>query len=108
MNPKEISFYDQVYEVVRKIPEGRVTSYGAIAEFLSRKGAARTVGYAMNHAHSHTDVPAHRVVNRNGLLTGKHHFSPPGLMQQLLENEGIVVINDQIQDFDNLFWKPLI
>ncbi|MFA7448418.1 MAG: MGMT family protein [Weeksellaceae bacterium] len=108
MNPKEISFYDQVYEVVRKIPEGKVTSYGAIAEFLSRKGAARMVGYAMNHAHNHSDVPAHRVVNRNGLLTGKHHFSPPGLMQQLLENEGIVVINDQIQDFDDAFWKPLI
>lgn len=100
------SFYDKVYEIVREIPEGRVTSYGAIAEFLGRKGSARMVGWAMNNAHTHPNVPAHRVVNRNGLLTGKHHFRPQGLMQQLLENEGIVVINDQIQNFKKVFWKP--
>lgn len=107
MATEEISFYDKVYEVARKIPEGRVTSYGAIANFLSRKGAARMVGYAMNNAHNQTEpVPAHRVVNRNGLLTGKHHFRPPGLMQQLLENEGIVVIDDKIQNFKEVFWEP--
>lgn len=106
MAAEEESFYDKVYEVVRRIPEGRVTSYGAIAEFLGRKGSARMVGWAMNNAHSHSNVPAHRVVNRNGLLTGKHHFRPPGLMQQLLENEGIVVIDDQIQNFEKVFWKP--
>ncbi|MBW7871220.1 MAG: MGMT family protein [Flavobacteriia bacterium] len=106
MAAEEESFYDKVYEVVRRIPEGKVTSYGAIAEFLGRKGSARMVGWAMNNAHTHSNVPAHRVVNRNGLLTGKHHFRPPGLMQQLLENEGIVVIDDQIQNFDKVFWKP--
>lgn len=106
MAAEEESFYDKVYEVVRQIPEGRATSYGAIAEFLGRKGSARMVGWAMNNAHSQSNVPAHRVVNRNGLLTGKHHFRPPGLMQQLLENEGITVIDDQIQNFDEVFWKP--
>ncbi|MGB3452486.1 MAG: MGMT family protein [Moheibacter sp.] len=106
MAAEEESFYDKVYEVVRRIPEGKVTSYGAIAEFLGRKGSARMVGWAMNNAHTHSNVPAHRVVNRNGLLTGKHHFRPPGLMQQLLENEGITVIDDQIQNFDKVFWKP--
>lgn len=108
MAEEEISFYDKVYAVVRNIPYGRVTSFGAIAECLGRKNGARMVGYAMNHAHSQPNVPAHRVVNRNGLLTGKHHFSPPGLMQQLLENEGIVVLDDQIQNFKNVFWYPLI
>ena len=102
----EPSFYEKVYEVARKIPMGKVTSYGAIAEFLGRKGSARMVGYAMNNAHSMPDVPAHRVVNRNGLLTGKHHFSPSDLMQQLLENEGIEVENDKIQNFKDVFWKP--
>jgi len=106
MAAEEESFYDKVYEVVRRIPEGRATSYGAIAEFLGRKGSARMVGWAMNNAHTQSNVPAHRVVNRNGLLTGKHHFRPPGLMQQLLENEGITVIDDQIQNFDKVFWKP--
>lgn len=106
MAAEEESFYDKVYVVVRRIPEGKVTSYGAIAEFLGRKGSARMVGWAMNNAHSQSNVPAHRVVNRNGLLTGKHHFRPPGLMQQLLENEGIVVIDDQIQNFDKVFWRP--
>lgn len=103
---EEESFYDKIYEVVRRIPEGKVTSYGAIAEFLGRRGSARLVGWAMNNAHNQPNVPAHRVVNRNGLLTGKHHFRPPELMQQLLENEGITVLDDQIQDFDKVFWKP--
>lgn len=104
---EEESFYDKVYEVTRRIPEGRVTSYGAIAQFLGRRGSARMVGWAMNNAHNQPgNIPAHRVVNRNGLLTGKHHFRPPGLMQQLLENEGIVVINDKIQNFKEVFWEP--
>lgn len=103
---EEISFYDKVYEVTKSIPYGRVTSYGAIAEFLGRKGSARMVGYALNLSHLHEGVPAHRVVNRNGLLTGKHHFNPPGLMQQLLESEGIIVENDKVRDFKKLFWKP--
>lgn len=106
MAAEEESFYDKVYEVVCRIPEGKVTSYGAIAEFLGRKGSARMVGWAMNNAHTQSNVPAHRVVNRNGLLSGKHHFRPPGLMEQLLENEGITVIDDQIQNFEKVFWKP--
>jgi methylated-DNA-protein-cysteine methyltransferase-like protein len=106
MTDKNYSFYEKVYEVVRLIPTGKVTSYGAIATFLGRKGSARLIGYAMNNAHGKEDVPAHRVVNRNGLLTGKHHFSPPSLMQQLLENEGIEIKNDQILDFKNVFWDP--
>ena len=107
MSSNPTSFYDLVYEVVRQIPEGKVTSYGAIATYLGRKGSARLVGYAMNNAHGLEDVPAHRVVNRNGLLTGKHHFSPPSLMQQLLENEGIEVEDDQIQNFKEIFWDPI-
>lgn len=106
MDTKTDSFYTKVYEVVQKIPLGRVSSYGAIAQYLGRKGSARLVGYAMNHAHSMEKVPAHRVVNRKGLLTGKHHFSPPDLMQQLLENEGIEIENDQIQNFKDVFWNP--
>lgn len=100
-------FYKRVYEVVRKIPKGRVTSYGDIAEYIGTKGSARTVGYAMNNAHTvFPAVPAHRVVNRNGLLTGKHHFGSPTMMQQLLENEGVKIINDQVQDFEKLRWTP--
>ena len=100
-------FYKRVYDVVRKIPKGRATSYGDIAEYLGTKGSARTVGYAMNNAHSVSPpIPAHRVVNRNGLLTGKHHFGSPTMMQQLLENEGIKIINDQVQDFENIRWNP--
>lgn len=106
MSSKEESFFEKVYEVVRRIPEGRATSYGAIAEFIGLKISARMVGWAMNAAHSQKDVPAHRVVNRNGLLTGRHHFSPPELMQQLLENEGIKVEDDQIVNFKEIFWKP--
>ena len=99
-------FFNQVYAVVQKIPPGRVTSYGAIARYLGHPQSARMVGYAMNAAHQKPEVPAHRVVNRNGLLTGKHHFPGSKLMQQLLENEGISVKNDQIIDFKDFFWDP--
>jgi methylated-DNA-protein-cysteine methyltransferase-like protein len=100
-------FYLNVYTIVRKIPKGKVLSYGDIAVMIGTKSSARTVGYAMNNAHHVSPaVPAHRVVNRNGLLTGKHHFGTPTLMQQLLENEGIKIINDQIQDFEKVRWKP--
>jgi methylated-DNA-protein-cysteine methyltransferase-like protein len=103
----EKTFYDMVYEVVRLIPKGRVTSYGAIARCLGSGGSARMVGYAMNNAHGmHPPVPAHRVVNRSGLLTGKFHFTPPELMQQLLENEGLTIIDDKIQDFKTHYWDP--
>lgn len=96
-------FYQKVYALVRKIPKGRVSTYGDIAAFLGTKGSARTVGYAMNHAHSVTPfVPAHRVVNRNGLLTGKHHFGAPNLMQELLESEGVKIVNDQVQNFEKI------
>jgi len=98
-----------VYDVVRLIPNGRVSSYGAIAKCLGAGGSARMVGYAMNNAHSlHPPVPAHRVVNRNGLLTGKFHFNPPELMQQLLENEGITIIDDKVQHFKSLHWDPAV
>ena len=103
------SFFENVYEVVRLIPHGRVTSYGSIAEYLGSRGSARMVGWAMNAAHTQvTDVPAHRVVNRNGLLTGKHHFGSPFIMQQLLESEEIEVIDDQVVRFDEVFWDPMI
>jgi len=99
-------FYEKVYAVVRKIPKGKVVSYGDIAEFIGTRGSARTVGYAMNNAHNVSpSVPAHRVVNRNGLLTGKHHFEFPSLMQELLESEGVEVIDDQIQHFEKVRWK---
>jgi len=105
----EQSFYDQVYEIVRLIPKGRVTSYGAIAKSLGAGGSSRLVGYAMNNAHDIIPrIPAHRVVNRNGLLTGKFHFATPDLMQQLLENEGLVIKEDKIQDFKIHFWDPAI
>ena len=101
------SFFKDVYEVVRLIPVGRVTSYGAIAEYLGLKRGARMVGWAMNGAHADESVPAHRVVNRNGLLTGKHCFGSPDAMQQLLEKEGVVVKEDQVQDFATVFWSPI-
>jgi methylated-DNA-protein-cysteine methyltransferase related protein len=101
----DLDFYEKVYEVVRQVPYGRVTSYGAIANFLGAPRSARMVGYAMNLSHD-KDVPAHRVVNRNGLLTGKFHFAGIHLMQQLLESEGVRVVNDAVQDFDRLFWDP--
>ncbi len=100
-------FFDQVYQVVRLIPKGRVTSYGAIAVYLGAKSSSRVVGYAMNAAHTQKEyVPAHRVLNRNGQLTGKHHFETPFLMQELLEKEKIKVINDTVQNFDKYFWDP--
>ena len=98
--------YETIYAIVRAIPAGRVTSYGAIARALGLTSGARVVGYAMNAAHTHPDVPAHRVVNRNGLLTGKHHFGAPDRMQSLLEAEGIEVKEDAVQNFDHLFWDP--
>ena len=100
-------FFTKVHEVAKLIPYGRVTSYGAIARYLGAAGSARMVGWAMNASHKDPDVPAHRVVNRKGLLTGKHHFDGTNLMQQLLENEGVEIINNQIQDFEKLFWDPI-
>jgi len=104
---REYSFFENVYEVVRKIPKGRVTSYGAIANYLGTKLSARMVGWAMNLAHSaKPKVPAHRVVNRNGMLSGKAHFGTPTLMEELLAKEKIKVEEDVIIDFKNLFWDP--
>ena len=101
-------FFERVYEVVRQIPEGRVTTYGAIARFTGSPQSSRMVGWAMNASHTATtNIPAHRVVNRNGLLTGRHHFGSPGLMQQLLESEGIKVRNHQVVDFEKVFWEPM-
>ncbi|MFW6019076.1 MAG: MGMT family protein [Bacteroidales bacterium] len=101
------TYFEKVYEVVRQIPYGRVTSYGSIAAYLGLRSGARMVGWAMNNAHNQNEyVPAHRVVNRNGVLTGKHHFNSPGLMHQLLENEGIVIVDDQIQSLNKYFWDP--
>lgn len=105
--PLKESFFDDVFEVVLQIPYGRVTSYGAVAEYLGLRGSARMVGWAMNASHtSNRNVPAHRVVNRNGLLTGKHHFGGPKVMQQLLESEKIKVKNDKVVNFEKLFWNP--
>ena len=101
------SFFHKVYEVVKQIPYGRVTSYGSIANYLGSRGSARMVGWAMNASHSAKEpVPAHRVVNRNGMLTGKHHFGSPDLMQQLLESEGAVIENDKVLNFNEIFWDP--
>jgi methylated-DNA-protein-cysteine methyltransferase-like protein len=99
-------FFKKVYEVTKLIPYGRITSYGAIARYLGSAGSARMVGWAMNASHNDPDVPAHRVVNRNGLLSGKHHFEGTNLMQQLLESEGVEVIDNQVQKFSSLFWDP--
>jgi methylated-DNA-protein-cysteine methyltransferase-like protein len=100
------SFFERVYAIVRQIPYGRVTSYGAIAKALGTARSARMVGWAMNASHDLEDVPAHRVVNRKGLLTGKHHFEGTNLMQQLLENEGIKIKNNQIVDLEKYYWEP--
>ena len=100
------NFFERVYEIVRQIPDGKVTSYGAIAKAIGAARSARMVGWAMNASHNLEDVPAHRVVNRNGMLTGKHHFDGTNLMQQLLENEGIKVVDNQIVDFNTHFWDP--
>jgi len=103
---KNENFFDKVYQVAKLIPYGKVTSYGAIAKYLGAARSARMVGWAMNASHNNNEIPAHRVVNRMGLLTGKQHFDGTNLMQQLLENEGIVVIENQIQNFDQVFWDP--
>lgn len=104
---KKNNFFEKVYEVARQIPFGKVTSYGAIAKYLGAARSARMVGWAMNNSHNQKlEVPAHRVVNRKGLLTGKHHFEGTNLMQQLLENEGIKVVDNQIQNFEEVFWNP--
>ncbi len=105
MKPETLGFFEKVYEVARLVPYGRVTSYGAIAKYLGATKSARIVGYAMNSSGG-KEVPAHRVVNRKGLLTGKHHFEGTNLMQQLLENEGIEVVDNQIQNFESVFWDP--
>jgi methylated-DNA-protein-cysteine methyltransferase related protein len=101
------SFFERVYEVARLIPYGRITSYGAIARFIGSPQSARMVGWALNNCHNLEEfIPAHRVVNRNGMLTGKNHFRTPDLMQQLLENEGIKVVDDKVIHFEYHFWDP--
>jgi len=106
MDYKNKSFFERVYKVVRKIPFGKVTTYGLIANYLGAFKSARMVGYAMNSSHKYSDIPAHRVVNRNGLLTGRHHFSGSLLMQELLENEGAIVIDNKIENFYDILWDP--
>lgn len=104
---KNYSFYEQVFDIVRAVPYGRVTTYGAIANYLGAKRSSRLVGWAMNVSHGTLPpVPAHRVVNRQGLLTGKVHFSHPNRMQELLESEGVVVSGDQVLGFNDIFWDP--
>jgi methylated-DNA-protein-cysteine methyltransferase-like protein len=100
------NFFEDVYEVVKLVPEGRWTSYGTIAHYLGARGSARMVGWAMNNAHGLSDVPAHRVLNRNGELTGKQHFTPPEKMQELLEKEGLMILNDKIMNGALTFWDP--
>lgn len=102
---EEQHFFEKVLELTRTIPYGRVTSYGAIARCLGAARSARMVGWALNNSNK-ADVPAHRVVNRNGILTGKHHFGGTNLMQQLLESEGVIVVDNCVQDFDEKFWNP--
>lgn len=104
---KEESFFEKCYAIARKIPPGRITSYGAIAKAIGAPRSARMVGYAMKASHGDLSIPAHRVLNRNGVLTGKHHFDGSNLMQQLLENEGILIQNNQVQNFEAIFWNPL-
>ncbi len=105
MQPETLNFFERVYKVAMQIPFGRVTSYGAIANYLGASRSARMVGYAMNGS-VNKDVPAHRVVNRKGLLTGKQHFGGTNLMQQLLESEGVQVVDHQIQNFEKVYWDP--
>jgi methylated-DNA-protein-cysteine methyltransferase-like protein len=104
--PDQDNFFERVYDVVRQIPYGKVTSYGAIARFLGAARSARMVGWAMNACHGREDVPAHRVVNRVGLLSGKHHFEGTNLMQQLLESEGVKVKEHKIVNFEKYLWDP--
>lgn len=107
MKPTTADFYERVYRVVRQVPSGKVVSYGLIAQFLGSGRSARLVGYAMNASHGDDSIPAHRVVNRNGVLTGKHFFGGSTVMQDLLESEGLVVVDDQIQDFELHLWDPM-
>jgi methylated-DNA-protein-cysteine methyltransferase-like protein len=100
------NFFQSVYEVVRLVPRGRVTTYGAIAKYLGAARSSRMVGWAMNASHSHPDIPAHRVVNRQGMLTGKMMFAYPMQMQELLEAEGVRVADDRVVEFDRVFWEP--
>jgi len=102
------SFFDRVYKITKQIPFGRVTSYGAIAKYLGTPRSARMVGWALNNSNLDHTIPAHRVVNRKGILTGKHHFLGSNLMEQLLENEGIKVVNNEIINFEIVFWDPII
>lgn len=108
LSEKNKDFFDMVYQVTQLIPKGRVTSYGAIAKYLGSPQSSRMVGWAMNGSHRLPDIPAHRVVNRNGLLTGKIHFDNPNTMQELLESEGIEVKEDKVINFETLFWNPII
>ena len=101
-------FFQNVFDVVRLIPEGRVTNYGTIAKYLGSPQSSRMVGWAMNAAHNYSDIPAHRVVNRIGMLTGKNHFSSPDEMQKLLQKEGVFVNNDQVECFSKIFWDPMV
>ncbi len=106
MTPNTDNFFDRVYKVVKQIPYGRVTNYGSIAKYLGSAKSSRAVGYAMNASHNLADVPAHRVVNKVGLLTGKHHFFGSNLMKDLLESEGIEIVDNQVSRFDSLYWDP--
>ena len=106
MKTDKKDFFKRVHQVAKLIPEGRVTSYGAIAKYLGAAKSARIVGYAMNASHGNIDIPAHRVVNRIGMLSGKHHFDGTNLMQQLLESEGVMVKDNQVQNFKEVFWNP--
>tara|TARA_R110002073_G_scaffold279026_1_gene442876 strand:- start:118111 stop:118446 length:336 start_codon:yes stop_codon:yes gene_type:complete len=108
MTKKADNFFEKVYEVARQIPYGKVTSYGAIATYLGAARSARMVGWAMNSSGKDDTIPAHRVVNKQGLLTGKHHFQGTNLMQQLLENEGVKIVDNKIMDFDEIFWTPTL
>jgi methylated-DNA-protein-cysteine methyltransferase-like protein len=109
MVTKTTDFFHQVFQVVRLIPKGRVTSYGAIANYLGAPSSSRVVGYAMNASHAQKEkVPAHRVLNRNGQLTGKHHFPTPFMMQELLEKENLLIKNDVVQNFKKYYWDPTI
>ncbi len=106
--PKQHDYFEQVYQVVRLVPPGRVTTYGHIAKYLGLRAGARMVGWAMNGCHARPDVPAHRVVNRIGVLSGKHFFGSPTAMQELLDAEGVAVTNDRVVDFNQLIWDPMV
>ncbi len=103
---KEDSFFDKVYQVTKQIPFGKITTYGAIAKYLGASRSARMVGWALNASHGDDSIPAHRVVNRKGMLSGKHHFEGINLMQQLLESENVIVKENQVQNFETYFWDP--